>query len=210
MSTILISNTSVNCSTLNTHQRHRHLASIMPPPRGWREGRAPPSSRPGLEIEEFKEFMRMKLYYWLMLKRQFQPDTDQKYKICELRYFFWDASRNQKVWSDAQIKNVRGKGTSYDRSFLTLSRRAGGGRSRCIILELNWDPSRIFFISAGRAHRYTAVNEAEYRSQFFEGDDSDYDLLRYQPRLTGYDWERPIPPAFRASGEFRWKQGYFQ
>ena len=123
----LISNTSVNCSTLNTHQRHRHLASIMPPPRGWREGRAPPSSRPGLEIEEFKEFMRMKLYYWLMLKRQFQPDKDQRYKICELRYFFWDASRNQKVWSDAQIKNVRGKGTSYDRSFLTLSRRAGGG-----------------------------------------------------------------------------------
>jgi hypothetical protein len=50
-------------------------------------------------------------------------------------------------------------------------------------MELGYNPEDDFYISGG-AHildKFSPVSDDEYRSQFLDGDDSDYDLLRFKP-----------------------------
>ena len=116
---------------------------------------------------------------------------DVRYQLCEMRYMFWDPVLNVRACPDEDIKKFRGRTSAYNSSFRVLSQsQPEFHRSKCLIIERGWKPSDHFYISAGRADRYTALTEEEYLSQFLNGDDSDYDLLKYQPILDESTVER--------------------
>ena len=152
-------------------------------PRGWREGRPPPP-RPRLPEREYNQFQKKKLEYYIRLKARGQTRV-RKLRLCDLRDFHYDDALNYRVFSEEEIKSLQKHGTSYERSFKTLSSQPGGGRSKCIVLESGYNPLDHFFVTHGENFdSITPVNEIEYRSQFLEGDDSDYDILRFQPILA--------------------------
>ena len=172
-------------------------------PRGWREGRPPPT-RPRLPEREYNQFQKKKLEYYIRLKARGQTRV-RKLRLCDLRDFHFDDALNYRVFSEEEIKSLQKHGTSYERSFKTLSSHPGGGRSKCIVLESGYNPLDHFFVTHGdNLDSITPVNEIEYRSQFLEGDDSDYDILRFQPILADPEEdqhnERALVPAADENG----------
>ena len=172
-------------------------------PRGWREGRPPPT-RPRLPEREYNQFQKKKLEYYIRLKARGQTRV-RKLRLCDLRDFHYDDALNYRVFSEEEIKSLQKHGTSYERSFKTLSSHPGGGRSKCIVLESGYNPLDHFFVTHGENFdSITPVNEIEYRSQFLEGDDSDYDILRFQPILADPEEdqhnERALVPAADENG----------
>ena len=93
-------------------------------------------------------------------------------------------------------------GSSYRRSFGILSSQAGRGNSRCVVLELGYNPHDHFYIIGGANIRnlFAPVNDEVYRKQFLDGDDSDYNLLRFQPVVLDPHNERALVPVAGENG----------
>ena len=153
------------------------------PARGWPEGRPPPV-RPLLPVEDFEEYCKKKVVGFVRLKERCGPQSPNLLlRIADLRHVYYDAEFRWRVFSEEDIRRVLSWSSAYKCSFDILSSQAGGGTSQCFVLESGYNLHNHYFISGG-AHirdKFSPVNDDEYRSQFLDGDDSDYDLLRCQP-----------------------------
>ena len=153
------------------------------PARGWPEGRPPPV-RPVVPGPYIDEFFQEKIVGYIRLKiRCGRRSPNQLPCIADLRHVYHDAEFERRVCSEEDIRRISSSQREYNRSFDILSSQAGGGNSRCFVMELGYNPDDDFYISGG-AHildKFSPVSDDEYRSQFLDGDDSDYDLLRFKP-----------------------------
>ena len=153
------------------------------PARGWPEGRPPPV-RPVVPGPSFDDFYKKKIVGFIRLKiRCGRQSPNQLLCIADLRHVYHDAEYKERVCNEDDIRRISSSHSAYNRSFDILSSQAGGGNSRCFVLELGYDPHDDFYISGGPYihDKISPVSEDEYRSQFLDGDDSDYDLLRFKP-----------------------------
>ena len=155
-------------------------------PRGWPEGQPPPVP-PRLSPESYEEFKKKKFLAYVRLFVYYGPQSpNQKLKITHLRQVYYDPEFERRVYDQGDIRRVMYSVSAYKRSFGILSSEAGGGSSRCVVLELGYNPHDHFYIlgNADIRNRFAPVNDEVYRKQFLDGDDSDYNILQYQPVIT--------------------------
>ena len=155
-------------------------------PRGWPEGQPPPVPPP-LSPESYEEFKKKKFLAYVRLFVYYGPQSpNQKLKITQLRQVYYDPEFERRVYDEDDIRRVMYSVSAYKRSFGILSSEAGGGSSRCVVLELGYNPHDHFYIlgNADIRNRFAPVNDEVYRKQFLDGDDSDYNILQYQPVIT--------------------------
>ena len=147
------------------------------------------STRPRVGLDEFRSMRKDQLHTYIMVKRFNQRQRGLRgrdvFQIGELENFFRDEER---AFDDGAIQVCIKNSNVWNRQFDTFKNAPGGGKSKYAMLPRDWNPSNHFNISDDVPHdRYTPLTLDEYHSQFYNGDDSTYDLLRYEPILVTED-----------------------
>ena len=147
------------------------------------------STRPRVGLDEFRSMRKDQLHTYIMVKRFNQRQRGLRggdvFQIKELNNF----SRDEERAFDYEAIQVCIKNSNvWKRQFDTFKNAPGGGKSKYAMLPRDWNPSNHFNISDDVPHDiYTPLTLDEYHSQFYNGDDSTYDLLRYEPILVTED-----------------------
>jgi len=118
------------------------------------------------------------LHTYIMIKRVNQQRRGLPlYQISELKNFFSDEERTVRAFDDVAVQVCIRNSNVWKRQFESFKKAPGGGKSKYPMLPRGWDPSDHFYIKDDVPHdRYTPLTSDEYQSQFYEGDDSTYDV----------------------------------